>query len=131
MFDVINTEVIQLMKTVEQVTSLRAYPANYQGEVAGAEHVRFHVIGPNSTRLNSGNKNLYKGILKISILVPAGGGSTRGAQLGTLIKSVFEKKTLPSGLSFSTGSLNNYGLDSVLKSHWRVDFTNNFLISGE
>lgn len=131
MYKEIQAYVYELMALVESKTGLRAYPANYQGSINGESHIRFYIIGPRVKRLNSSKGKLYEGVLKVSLLVPAGAGDKLAFSLGADVASVFNNKTFDNELSFSVGSLNTYGLDSVLKSHWRVDYTNNFLISGE
>lgn len=110
---------------------LRAYPANYQGEIAEKEFLRFHILGPRVTKAHHAAGKRYEGSLIISFLSPAGQGDKRSYAVMTQIARMLDTKTFPDTLSFSTGSINNYGLDSVNKSLWRVDYTNNFLIFGE
>ena len=110
---------------------LKAYPTNYQGDINLPEFVRFHIIGPNVVRGNYSTGKKYTGKLIVSFLVPAGQGDKRGYALCTSISHLLDNKTFPNKLSFSTGSVTNYGLDAVNKSLWRVDYTNNFLIFGD
>jgi hypothetical protein len=104
--------------------NIKAFPANYQGEINADEWVRVSVL-PFSSEL-AYQDVIANGQVVIQIFVTAGSGMKRAYQIADLLKILLDQKEISGYLQTTNSFITNIGIDPKDAGLYNVDYTVNF-----
>jgi len=104
--------------------NIKAFPANYQGEINAEEWVRISVL-PFSSEL-AYQDVIANGQIVCNIFVPAGAGMKRAYQIADLLKTLLDIKVISGYLQTTNSFITNIGIDPKDAGLYNVDYTVNF-----
>ena len=104
--------------------NIKAFPANYQGEIDSDEWVRVSVL-PFSSEL-AYQDVIANGQIVCQIFVPAGAGMKRAYQIADLLKTLLDQEVISGYLQTTNSFITNIGVDPKDAGLYNVDYTVNF-----
>ena len=104
--------------------NIKAFPANYQGEIDSDEWVRVSVL-PFSSEL-AYQDVIANGQIVCQIFVPAGAGMKRAYQIADLLKTLLDQKEISGYLQTTNSFITNIGIDPKDAGLYNIDYTVNF-----
>ena len=104
--------------------NIKAFPANYQGEINAEEWIRVSVL-PFSSEL-AYQDVIANGQIVCNIFVPAGAGMKRAYQIADLLKTLLDIKVISGYLQTTNSFITNIGIDPKDAGLYNVDYTVNF-----
>lgn len=104
--------------------NIKAFPANYQGEINAEEWIRISVL-PFSSEL-AYQDVIENGQIVCNIFVPAGAGMKRAYQIADLLKTLLDIKVISGYLQTTNSFITNIGIDPKDAGLYNVDYTVNF-----
>jgi hypothetical protein len=104
--------------------NIKAFPANYQGEIDADEWIRVSVL-PFSSEL-AFKDVIANGQIVCQIFVPAGSGMKRAYQIADLLKALLDQEVISGYLQTTNSFITNIGIDSKDSGLYNVDYTVNF-----
>lgn len=104
--------------------NIKAFPANYQGEINSDEWVRVSVL-PFSSEL-AYQDVIANGQIVCNIFVPAGAGMKRAYQIADLLKTLLDQEVISGYLQTTNSFITNIGIDPKDAGLYNVDYTVNF-----
>jgi hypothetical protein len=111
--------------------NIKAFPANYQGEIDSDEWVRVSVL-PFSSEL-AYQDVIANGQIVCNIFVPAGAGMKRAYQIADLLKTLLDQEIISDPANIASGYLQttnsfitNIGIDPKDAGLYNIDYTVNF-----
>ena len=104
--------------------NIKAFPANYQGEIDSDEWVRVSVL-PFSSEL-AYQDVIANGQIVCNIFVPAGAGMKRAYQIADLLKTLLDQKVISGYLQTTNSFITNIGIDPKDAGLYNIDYTVNF-----
>ena len=104
--------------------NIKAFPANYQGEIDSDEWVRVSVL-PFSSEL-AYQDVIANGQIVCNIFVPAGAGMKRAYQIADLLKTLLDQEVISGYLQTTNSFITNIGIDPKDSGLYNVDYTVNF-----
>lgn len=104
--------------------NIKAFPANYQGEIDSDEWVRVSVL-PFSSEL-AYQDVIANGQIVCQIFVPAGAGMKRAYQIADLLKTLLDQEVISGYLQTTNSFITNIGIDPKDSGLYNVDYTVNF-----
>ena len=104
--------------------NIKAFPANYQGEIDSDEWVRVSVL-PFSSEL-AYQDVIANGQIVCQIFVPAGAGMKRAYQIADLLKTLLDQEVISGYLQTTNSFITNIGIDPKDAGLYNVDYTVNF-----
>lgn len=104
--------------------NIKAFPANYQGEIDSDEWVRVSVL-PFSSEL-AYQDVIANGQIVCNIFVPAGAGMKRAYQIADLLKTLLDQEVISGYLQTTNSFITNIGIDPKDAGLYNVDYTVNF-----
>lgn len=104
--------------------NIKAFPANYQGEIDSDEWVRVSVL-PFSSEL-AYQDVIANGQIVCNIFVPAGAGMKRAYQIADLLKTLLDQKEISGYLQTTNSFITNIGIDPKDAGLYNIDYTVNF-----
>ena len=104
--------------------NIKAFPANYQGEINSDEWVRVSVL-PFSSEL-AYQDVIANGQIVCQIFVPAGAGMKRAYQIADLLKTLLDQEVISGYLQTTNSFITNIGIDPKDAGLYNVDYTVNF-----
>lgn len=104
--------------------SVKAYPANYQGQIDGDEWVRVNVL-PFSSELAFSELSA-NGQIVCNIFVPSGQGMKRAYEIADMLKSLLDRNSISGYLQTTNSFITNVGVDPKNSGLYSVDYTVNF-----
>jgi|TARA_B100000902_G_scaffold378167_1_gene411156 hypothetical protein len=104
--------------------NIKAFPANYQGEINADEWIRVSVL-PFSSEL-AFKDVIANGQIVCQIFVPAGSGMKRAYEIADLLKALLDQEVISGYLQTTNSFITNIGIDSKDSGLYNVDYTVNF-----
>ena len=104
--------------------NIKAFPANYQGEIDSDEWIRVSVL-PFSSEL-AYQDVIANGQIVCNIFVPAGAGMKRAYQIADLLKTLLDQEVISGYLQTTNSFITNIGIDPKDAGLYNVDYTVNF-----
>ena len=104
--------------------NIKAFPANYQGEIDSDEWIRVSVL-PFSSEL-AYQDVIANGQIVCQIFVPAGAGMKRAYQIADLLKTLLDQEVISGYLQTTNSFITNIGIDPKDAGLYNVDYTVNF-----
>ena len=104
--------------------NIKAFPANYQGEINAEEWIRVSVL-PFSSEL-AFKDVIANGQIVCNIFVPAGAGMKRAYQIADLLKTLLDQEVISGYLQTTNSFITNIGIDPKDAGLYNVDYTVNF-----
>ena len=104
--------------------NIKAFPANYQGEIDADEWIRVSVL-PFSSEL-AYQDVIANGQIVCQIFVPAGAGMKRAYQIADLLKTLLDQEVISGYLQTTNSFITNIGIDPKDAGLYNVDYTVNF-----
>jgi hypothetical protein len=104
--------------------NIKAFPANYQGEIDSDEWVRVSVL-PFSSEL-AYQDVIANGQIVCNIFVPAGAGMKRAYQIADLLKTLLDQEEISGYLQTTNSFITNIGIDPKDAGLYNIDYTVNF-----
>jgi|TARA_R110000796_G_scaffold16010_2_gene50398 hypothetical protein len=104
--------------------NIKAFPANYQGEIDADEWIRLSVL-PFSSEL-AFKDVIANGQIVCQIFVPAGSGMKRAYQIADLLKALLDQEVISGYLQTTNSFITNIGIDPKDSGLYNVDYTVNF-----
>lgn len=104
--------------------NIKAFPANYQGEIDSDEWVRVSVL-PFSSEL-AYQDVIANGQIVCQIFVPAGAGMKRAYQIADLLKTLLDQEIISGYLQTTNSFITNIGIDPKDAGLYNIDYTVNF-----
>jgi hypothetical protein len=104
--------------------NIKAFPANYQGEIDSDEWVRVSVL-PFSSEL-AYQDVIANGQIVCNIFVPAGAGMKRAYQIADLLKTLLDQEVISGYLQTTNSFITNIGIDTKDSGLFNVNYTVNF-----
>ena len=104
--------------------NIKAFPANYQGEIDSDEWIRVSVL-PFSSEL-AYQDVIANGQIVCQIFVPAGSGMKRAYQIADLLKALLDQEVISGYLQTTNSFITNIGIDPKDSGLYNVDYTVNF-----
>tara|TARA_R110002167_G_scaffold144950_1_gene335758 strand:+ start:1112 stop:1507 length:396 start_codon:yes stop_codon:yes gene_type:complete len=104
--------------------NIKAFPANYQGEIDADEWVRVSVL-PFSSEL-AYQDVIANGQIVCQIFVPAGAGMKRAYQIADLLKTLLDQEVISGYLQTTNSFITNIGIDPKDAGLYNIDYTVNF-----
>ena len=104
--------------------NIKAFPANYQGEIDSDEWIRVSVL-PFSSEL-AYQDVIANGQIVCQIFVPAGSGMKRAYQIADLLKTLLDQEVISGYLQTTNSFITNIGIDPKDAGLYNIDYTVNF-----
>jgi hypothetical protein len=104
--------------------NIKAFPANYQGEINAEEWIRVSVL-PFSSEL-AYQDVIANGQIVCNIFVPAGAGMKRAYEIADLLKTLLDQEVISGYLQTTNSFITNIGIDPKDAGLYNVDYTVNF-----
>ena len=104
--------------------NVKAFPANYQGEINADEWIRVSVL-PFSSEL-AYKDVIANGQIVCQIFVPAGAGMKRAYQIADLLKTLLDQEVISGYLQTTNSFITNIGIDTKDSGLFNVNYTVNF-----
>jgi hypothetical protein len=104
--------------------NIKAFPANYQGEIDSDEWIRVSVL-PFSSEL-AYQDVIANGQIVCQIFVPAGAGMKRAYEIADLLKTLLDQEVISGYLQTTNSFITNIGIDPKDAGLYNVDYTVNF-----
>ena len=104
--------------------NIKAFPANYQGEIDSDEWIRVSVL-PFSSEL-AYQDVIANGQIVCNIFVPAGAGMKRAYQIADLLKTLLDQEVISGYLQTTNSFITNIGIDPKDAGLYNIDYTVNF-----
>ena len=104
--------------------NIKAFPANYQGEIDADEWVRVSVL-PFSSEL-AYQDVIANGQIVCQIFVPSGAGMKRAYQIADLLKTLLDQEVISGYLQTTNSFITNIGIDPKDAGLYNIDYTVNF-----
>jgi len=104
--------------------NIKAFPANYQGEIDADEWIRVSVL-PFSSEL-AFKDVIANGQIVCQIFVPAGSGMKRAYEIADLLKTLLDQEVISGYLQTTNSFITNIGIDPKDAGLYNVDYTVNF-----
>ena len=126
--------ITQLLTSVESLFTttkwtshnIKAFPANYQGELNADEWVRVSVL-PFSSELIFNNDVSANGQIVCQIFVPSGAGMKRAYEIADILKNLLDRKVISGYLQTTNSFITTVGVDVKDSSLFNVNYTVNFI----
>jgi len=110
--------------TAWTTNNIKAFPANYQGEIDADEWVRVSVL-PFSSEL-AFKDVIANGQIVCQIFVPAGAGMKRAYQIADMLKVLLDQEVISGYLQTTNSFITNIGIDTKDSGLFNVNYTVNF-----
>ena len=104
--------------------NVKAFPANYQGEIDSDEWVRVSVL-PFSSEL-AFKDVIANGQIVCQIFVPAGAGMKRAYEIADMLKTLLDQEVISGYLQTTNSFITNIGIDTKDSGLFNVNYTVNF-----
>jgi len=104
--------------------NIKAFPANYQGEINAEEWIRVSVLLFSSELAYQ--DVIANGQIVCNIFVPAGAGMKRAYQIADLLKTLLDQEVISGYLQTTNSFITNIGIDPKDAGLYNVDYTVNF-----
>lgn len=104
--------------------NIKAFPANYQGEINSDEWIRVSVL-PFSSEL-AYQDVIANGQIVCQIFVPAGAGMKRAYEIADLLKTLLDQEVISGYLQTTNSFITNIGIDPKDAGLYNIDYTVNF-----
>tara|TARA_X000001036_G_C20587572_1_gene769375 strand:+ start:665 stop:1057 length:393 start_codon:yes stop_codon:yes gene_type:complete len=104
--------------------NIKAFPANYQGEIDADEWVRVSVL-PFSSEL-AFKDVIANGQIVCQIFVPSGQGMKRAYQIADILKTLLDQEVISGYLQTTNSFITNIGIDTKDAGLFNVNYTVNF-----
>jgi len=122
----------QLLTAVESLfassawtsNNVKAFPANYQGEINADEWIRVSVL-PFSSEL-AYKDVIANGQIVCQIFVPAGAGMKRAYEIADMLKTLLDQEVISGYLQTTNSFITNIGIDTKDSGLFNVNYTVNF-----
>ena len=121
------TSVESLFTTTEWTShNIKAFPANYQGELNADEWIRVSVL-PFSSELIFNTDVSANGQIVCQIFVPSGAGMKRAYEIADILKNLLDRKEISGYLQTTNSFITTVGVDVKDSSLFNVNYTVNFI----
>jgi len=110
--------------TAWTTNNIKAFPANYQGEINADEWVRVSVL-PFSSEL-AFKDVIANGQIVCQIFVPAGAGMKRAYEIADMLKVLLDQEVISGYLQTTNSFITNIGIDTKDSGLFNVNYTVNF-----
>lgn len=110
--------------TAWTTNNIKAFPANYQGEINADEWVRVSVL-PFSSEL-AFKDVIANGQIVCQIFVPAGAGMKRAYEIADMLKELLDQEVISGYLQTTNSFITNIGIDTKDSGLFNVNYTVNF-----
>ena len=121
------TSVESLFTTTEWTShNIKAFPANYQGELNADEWIRVSVL-PFSSELIFNQDVSANGQIVCQIFVPSGAGMKRAYEVADILKNLLDRKVISGYLQTTNSFITTVGVDVKDSSLFNVNYTVNFI----
>ena len=121
------TSVESLFTTTEWTShNIKAFPANYQGELNADEWIRVSVL-PFSSELIFNTDVSANGQIVCQIFVPSGTGMKRAYEIADILKNLLDRKVISGYLQTTNSFITTVGVDVKDSSLFNVNYTVNFI----
>jgi hypothetical protein len=104
--------------------NVKAFPANYQGEINADEWIRVSVL-PFSSEL-AYKDVIANGQIVCQIFVPAGAGMKRAYEIADMLKTLLDQEVISGYLQTTNSFITNIGIDTKDSGLYNVNYTVNF-----
>ena len=104
--------------------NIKAFPANYQGEIDADEWIRVSVL-PFSSEL-AFKDVIANGQIVCQIFVPAGAGMKRAYEIADILKTLLDQEVISGYLQTTNSFITNIGIDTKDSGLFNVNYTVNF-----
>jgi len=104
--------------------NIKAFPANYQGEIDSDEWIRVSVL-PFSSEL-AYKDVIANGQIVCQIFVPAGAGMKRAYEIADMLKTLLDQEVISGYLQTTNSFITNIGIDTKDSGLFNVNYTVNF-----
>ena len=104
--------------------NIKAFPANYQGEIDADEWIRVSVL-PFSSEL-AFKDVIANGQIVCQIFVPAGAGMKRAYEIADMLKTLLDQEVISGYLQTTNSFITNIGIDTKDSGLFNVNYTVNF-----
>jgi hypothetical protein len=104
--------------------NVKAFPANYQGEIDSDEWIRVSVL-PFSSEL-AYKDVIANGQIVCQIFVPAGAGMKRAYEIADMLKTLLDQEVISGYLQTTNSFITNIGIDTKDSGLYNVNYTVNF-----
>lgn len=104
--------------------NVKAFPANYQGEINADEWIRISVL-PFSSEL-AYKDVIANGQIVCQIFVPAGAGMKRAYEIADMLKTLLDQEVISGYLQTTNSFITNIGIDTKDSGLFNVNYTVNF-----
>lgn len=104
--------------------NIKAFPANYQGEINAEEWIRVSVL-PFSSEL-AYQDVIANGQIVCQIFVPAGAGMKRAYEIADMLKTLLDQKVISGYLQTTNSFITNIGIDTKDAGLFNLNYTVNF-----
>lgn len=104
--------------------NIKAFPANYQGEIDADEWIRVSVL-PFSSEL-AYKDVIANGQIVCQIFVPSGQGMKRAYQIADILKTLLDQEVISGYLQTTNSFITNIGIDTKDSGLFNVNYTVNF-----
>lgn len=104
--------------------NVKAFPANYQGEINADEWIRVSVL-PFSSEL-AYKDIITNGQIVCQIFVPAGAGMKRAYEIADMLKTLLDQEIISGYLQTTNSFITNIGIDTKDSGLFNVNYTVNF-----
>ena len=104
--------------------NVKAFPANYQGEINADEWIRVSVL-PFSSEL-AYKDVIANGQIVCQIFVPAGAGMKRAYEIADMLKTLLDQEVISGYLQTTNSFITNIGIDTKDSGLFNVNYTVNF-----
>jgi hypothetical protein len=104
--------------------NVKAFPANYQGEINADEWIRVSVL-PFSSEL-AYKDIIANGQIVCQIFVPAGAGMKRAYEIADMLKTLLDQEVISGYLQTTNSFITNIGIDTKDSGLFNVNYTVNF-----
>ncbi len=104
--------------------NVKAFPANYQGEIDSDKWIRVSVL-PFSSEL-AYKDVIANGQIVCQIFVPAGAGMKRAYEIADMLKTLLDQEVISGYLQTTNSFITNIGIDTKDSGLYNVNYTVNF-----
>jgi len=104
--------------------NVKAFPANYQGEIDADEWIRVSVL-PFSSEL-AFKDVIANGQIVCQIFVPSGQGMKRAYEIADILKTLLDQEVISGYLQTTNSFITNIGIDTKDSGLFNVNYTVNF-----
>jgi hypothetical protein len=104
--------------------NVKAFPANYQGEINADEWIRVSVL-PFSSEL-AFKDVIANGQIVCQIFVPSGQGMKRAYEIADILKTLLDQEVISGYLQTTNSFITNIGIDTKDSGLFNVNYTVNF-----